>query len=588
MPIFKTISNEIRSYIEDNVEIFDNYNFSQYKLIRRIVYYQNQVYPNGKLDKQGNYKYWFDIISPRIDSEIKNVDFDSKDIKVYSDGKNDAARVLIANGFLMQWLKNTGQGEKINEAVEMGTSWGNVVWKKVNGDYEICDLRNFYVINQTAKSLKDSPVIERHLMTQSELREKQGIWKNVDEVIDKCGNKMFSVTGISNSKDTENPYYEIFERNGEVSEKDLFEVNGKSGGSEKKYVLAKVIVAGISKSNSADKTFQYILYADKISEMPYKEYHRGRYQGRWFRVGMYELLMDIQTRANEIGNQISLGLGWASKTIFRSSDKVIAQNVLDDLTNGDIVKSTDLQQVEMRMQGLDQLIADWNRLMDLADKLANSYEVVTGESLPSGTPFRMGAMLNQNANKLFDFIREKMTLAFQDLIENYVLPYMLSDIKTEDVIRITGDDEWLRRYWEVLINSWYVQNLIALGPHTQEEGQALKDFKMEELQKNKEAVIKLEKSYWEEFKPRCQIDITGERVSLVAELETLANFIGLESDPVRRTALIEIAMKKKGIDISSLPKTDINQQLAVAGRGNPMSSPATPTTMQQMPSKATK
>ena len=205
----------------------------------------------------------------------------------------------------------------------------------------------------------------------------------------------------------------------------------------------------------------------------------------------------------------------------------------------------------------------------MADKLANSYEVVTGESLPSGTPFRLGAMLNQNANKLFDFIREKLTIALTSLIEDWVLPDLLKDLKAKDVLRITGDDEWLRRYYELLVNSWYIRNLIAIGPHSQEEAMMLKQIKLAELLKNKEAIIKLEKEYWNDFKPRIKIDITGERVSLMAELETLANFINLELDPVRRTALIELAMKKKNIDVSALPKTTPEQMMAVAGRSAP-------------------
>ncbi len=566
MSIFDTIAKEIKEYLEDEVEIFEGYRFSQYKLIKRIVYYMNQVYPKGKLDNHGNYKYWFDIISPRVDSEVKNIDFDTKDIVVYSDGLKDDVRVLIANGFLKEWLKNTGQGEKINEGVELGSGWGNVVWKKVKGGYEIADLRNTFVINQTAQTLEDSPVIERHLMTQSQLREKTGIWKNIDEVIKTGGTKEFSATSQSDTKETENPYYEIFERNGEVSEKDLFEAQEKGGGDEEKYILAKIVIAG---SDSKDKKGKYILYADKISEMPYKEYHRGRYHGRWFREGMYEILMDIQTRSNEIGNQIARGLEWSSKTIFRSKDKVIAQNVLDDLTSGDIIRSEDLSQVQVRMEGLDQLIADWNRLMQLADRLANSYEVVTGEALPSGTPFRLGAMLNQNANKLFDFIREKLSLALGGVIEEWVLPDLLKALKAEDVLRITGDDEWLRRYYEVLVNSWYIRNLIAFGYHSQEEAQMLKETKLKELLGKKEAIIPLEKEYWDDFQPRAKITITGENVALMAELETLANFINLEIDPIRRTALIEIAMKKKGIDVSQLPKTTPEQAMAVAGRGTP-------------------
>jgi hypothetical protein len=47
-------------------------------------------------------------------------------------------------------------------------------------------------------------------------------------------------------------------------------------------------------------------------------------------------------------------------------------------------------------------------------------------------------------------------------------------------------------------------------------------------------------------------------------LESLASFITLETDPVRRSALIEMAMAKKGLDISSLPKTPPVQPQPVA------------------------
>jgi hypothetical protein len=555
MSLFSKIENEIREFVEGQTEIHDGYNFSQWKLIKRIVLYMNQVYPKGKVDSQGNYKYWFDIISPRIDSEVKNVDFDVKDIVVYSTGDNDDARIHISNAYLKDWLKKTGQSEDLNEIVEEGSGWGNVVLKRLKKDYEICDLRNLYVVNQTAFSLKDSPVIERHIMTQSQLREKRGVWKNIDEAIKGCAEKSLATTVTTGQvADKETPYYEVFERNGEVSTQDLAEAQGKSGGSEDEYILAKIVACGIRRTGGSPQ-LKYVLYADKISEMPYKEYHRGRYQGRWLRQGLYEILMDCQTRANEIGNQIARGLEWSSKTIFASSDKVIANNILTDLNSGDIIRSVDLRQVPVRMEGLDQLIADWNRVMELADRLANSYEVVTGESMPSGTPFRLGAMLNQNANKLFDYIREKLTITMRDLIEDWILPEILSDLKQEEVILLTGDEQWRERYYEMLVQDWYLKNLVNFGPHTQQEADMIKEFQLDQLMKKENVRIKAEKSYWTSFEPRIRVELGGERVALMAELETLANFIALENDTVRRTALIELAMKKKGIDVDSLPKT---------------------------------
>lgn len=535
--MLKIIQKEVQEYEEQSMEIVPGFNFSAYKLIRRIILYKNEVYPKGKFDSQGNYKYFFNIIAPRVQSEIKNIDFDTKDIVLWSDAKDDAIRILLANVAMKQWLKDSGQAEKLNEAVEIGTEFGNVVWKKVAKEYIVVQLFNFMVLNQSAKTLEDSDVIEYAVMTSADLRKKIDTWENVEEL-------------IKSARVDKAPEFHIYERNGEISEKEYYEAKDESGGKEDKYILCKVIVGGTDKAKPTQ-----ILFCDEISEKPYKEYHRSSFSGRWFRVGLYEILMDIQTRANEIGNQIARGLEWSAKTVFRSSDRLIVQNILTDMNNGDIIKSTDLQQVNTRMEGLDQLIADWNRLMELADKLSNSYEVVTGESSPSGTPFRLAAQQNMNANKLFDYIREKLGIALQGVLEDWILPNMLKSLNKQEILQLTADSGMLPRYLQAVVDDWYIQNLAFFPPHDDRQAQEIKQEKLQELMQTKEVNVEMEKEMWKNFAPRCRVNIVGENYALVSELETLTSFITLEQDPIRRTALIEMAMLKKNIDIGSLPKT---------------------------------
>ena len=557
MKVFSLIENEINDYLTKDFEISEGYRFSQYKLVKRISLFANGIYKKGKVDKQKNYKLWIDISSPRIDSEVKNIDFDTKDILLYSDSKKDTGAMMLCNLELRKWLRKTGKAEEINDDVEQGSGWGNVVWKKIKGGYETVDLKNFYVINQTAKTLNDTPAIERHILTQSYLRTKKGVWKNIDEVIKSCGNKGFSATPQGTTENKETPYYEIYERNGEVSEAALFEAQGKAGGDENKYVLAKIICAGLKMGSSEGK---YVLFAKEIPAMPYKEYHRGRWNGRWFRVGIYELLFDIQYRANEISNQIAIGLKWASKTIFTSSDNLLRRNILKDLNSGAIIKTTNLTQLNVRMEGMDQLIADWNRLMTTADRLCNSYEIVTGEGMPAGTSFKLGALTNQNATKLFDFLREKLSLALQSVFEDWVVDDLVASLKREEVIRLTGDEDGVRQFYETLINGWYINNLLRMPPHTTEQALEIKKMKLKEILASPAKYIKAENEWLEGVKPRVIVIISGENINLIQDLETLSSFIALEADPIRRTALIEKAMRIKGINVDDLPKTEQTQQ----------------------------
>ncbi|MDD4110212.1 MAG: hypothetical protein PHS54_01515 [Clostridia bacterium] len=556
MEIFKIVEQELNDFLTKEVEISEGYYFSQYNLVKRISLFANKHYPTGNYDKMGNYKSWIDIISPRIDNEVKNIDFDTKDVMFYSNNINDYGLITLGNLKLREILKTTGKAEEINDSIEEGAGWGNVVLKKTKNDFEKVDLSNFFVINQTAKTLDDSPVIERHSITQSYLRSKKGVWKNIDEVIKECKNMSFSSKIETTEEKTETPYYEVFERNGEVSQKVLYEAQGKKGGSKDKYVLARIILCGVHKNN---KGKERVLFAEELKGTTrdyYKEYHRGRYTGRWFRVGIYELLFDIQIRANEISNQIARGLEWSSKTLFKSSDNNLRRNILSNLANGSVIKSTDLSQINVRMEGMDQLIADWNRLMNTADRLCNSYEVMTGESLPSGTSFKLGSMINQNATKLFDFIREKLSIMFQGAFEDWILPSLITELSKEEIIRLSGNEENLNVFYKMLVDGWYLNNLLTLPPHSKEQAKQIKETKFAEIMSKPDKFIKAQKKWMANVRPRISVIISGENIGLAQELETLATFIALEQDPVRRTALIEKAMKIKGINVEALPKTE--------------------------------
>ena len=549
--MLKKIIQEIESYRNEEIELSDGISFSAYKVIRRVNLFKNQVYPTGKFDSQENYKFWFETILPRVNSEVKNIDLDTKDISLYTDLKNDTVKIMLSNARMREWLHESGQAEKLNDAVEKGSAEGSVVWKKTKDGYEVKELNTIMVLNQTAYSIQDSDVIESECLTASDLRKKNEVWENVEELI-KLG-----------SKKKRQDFY-VYERNGEVSEKEYNEAKGKRGGKEDKYYQAKVIVGGTEKDKPTT-----VLFCDYLTEKGkkaiYKEYHRSAYTGTWLRRGLYQLLMDYQIRANEIGNQIARGLEWASKTVFTGADKLMMQNILTDLQNGDYVKATDLRQVEVRMQGLDQLIADWNRCMVEMDKLANSYEVVQGVTPASGTPLGTSELLNQNAGKLFDFIREKLGIALQEVIEEWILPDLLKDLKKKDVLRLTEDSGYLQAYYQAVIDGWYIDNLLNLPPHGEDIAQALKEQKLQEVSKNKEAMVDLEEDMWEDFAPKVRVKITGENVNLGAEMASLASFIALEADPVRRTALIEMAMKKSNIDVSQLPKSP-PMQPAMAGQ----------------------
>lgn len=549
--LFKRIETEIDNYLTNKVEISPEVYFSQYQLIKRLYKFKNKDLNKGsKINEDLSYDYYFDIISPRCDSEVKNLRFDTKNIMVFSQNpRKDFAAVYISNTQLKDWMMENGEDDKLKAAVEEFTANGNVLFKRVPGGYERTDPLNTVITNIKAETVEDTAVIERHEMTASQLVSMEG-WKEVDDVIENCGNKFFQTSELTSESETTGNVYEIYEYTGEVSDKEFQELKGKTDGKENEYYLAKVIVAGLSKTGSSEK---YTLFAERLNEKDtmfdyYVDAHRGPYKGRFWREGMYEILFDHQIRANEIGNQLATGLEWASKVFFQSSDQSILANIRADMENGDIITAKDLKQVDVRMQALDQLIADWNRLNADADKIANSFEVVRGDTPPSGTPFRMGVLMDQNAGKLFVLLRQKISMPYRRVFREWVLPELVKGLKGQDIFRLVGDADMLDQFREIAVESWYTENLVAIGPHTREQAEALKQEKLDDL-RNSDPVIENSKEIWKSVLPRLMVTITGENSDIQDQLQDLVNLVGLEQDPDRIAWILDAIYKARNIPI---------------------------------------
>jgi hypothetical protein len=548
--LFKRLESEIGSYISGKIEISPGVHFSQHNLINRIYKFRNRDLTGEKINPDLSYNYYFDITSPRADNEIKNLRFDTKNIMVFSQNPiKDFAAVFLSNATLKSWMSKKGEDIKLKSSVEEFVANGNIGFKRVDGGYEIIDVLNTYVTNQKAQTIDDTDILERHEMTASQLKGmKQWDQENIDLVIENLGNKSFKASTQTTPISATGKRYEVFEFTGEVNELEFNQAKGKDTGDENKYFLAKVVVAGLKESGTGEK---YTLFADKLTGTMSDHYifaHRGKFEGRFWRVGMYELLFDHQIRANEIGNQLARGLEWASKVIFRSGDAKVLQNIRADMDNGDIVITDDLQQVDVRMRSLDQLIADWNRLMTDADKLSNSYEVTRGDTPPSNTPFRMGLLMDQNAGKLFVLLRQKITLPYKRVFKEWVLPELIKDMKGKDVFRFVGETDIMDQLREILVDSWYAQNLVAIGPHTKETAVAIKEEKLEEIKKADPA-IKNTKKIWEAVMPRLFVTITGENYDLSEQLQDLTQLIGFEQDPERINWILDQIYRSRNIPI---------------------------------------
>ncbi len=585
MKFLDQITAEIDQYLFGTVEIADGIPFSEYKLKKRINFFKNRHYPTGKVTDDGDYEFWFDATHPRVMAEVKNLRLDSKYFMVFSKNPiGDFPAVYIANCKLAEFMEETGRDEELNEAVEDFSADGNLLLRKTGDGYERWDMLNTFFTNPTARTVNDTAIIERFYMDQSDLRKRENLFKNVDLVIRDCGNLFFSKTEKGINEPTQTPKYELYRYTGEVSEKELFELQGQQGGGNgdpNKYGLARVVVAGLKKGK---KDRRYVLFAEALpGEMKdyFKEAHRGPFKGRWFREGLYELLMDHQVRYNDITNDIARGLSWAGKVFFRHSDIQVLQNIRTSLANGSLIKSEDLQQVQVRMQGFDQLANDRNHVLQDMNFIANSMEIVQGGNLPAGTPLGLAQMMDTNANKLFAFLRKKLSIPFRYVVKDFILPDFVKDVKGKDILRLTGDDQFLDRFRHMIAEGWFNQNLIKIGPHTPEMKAQIIQLKVDELRK-KDPTLQNAKDLWTGVLPRLFVTIVGENFN-IEEQGTIVSMLQFETDAGRRAFLMDYLYSIRGIPVPPpAAPGQVPQQQNPQPQPTPTPSPMSPASQESV------
>lgn len=568
--LINIVSKEITEFESGYIYIADKVKFSQYQTVKKILTHQN----NGFEKPSKKYRMFTNIGNSRRDTCVKKVDFDTKDINLYVDDPNLEAQNLLLKSEIRQYLKDTNHGVKLNEIVEVFVDWGNVVCKEDEDDiYRQVNISNLKVVDQSAECLEDTTVIEEHRYTVDEFRRTAiaSGWEHYEEAIAQLG------------QESENNYIYVYERYGELSKHDFLIAQGKEASEEdrNKYINCIAIIATERpnpKMRNAYLTEQGLSngvvlfieelkpkkYGSKTYYKPYREAHYDDYQGRWLRKGIREKLFEYQDRANELANQIREAMKWSSLHLFWSPDSQIAgKNILEGLEQGQIIHTSQLNVLPVEERNLSAQINEWNKLMDLADREAQSFEVATGEGLPSGTTLGQVQIQTAAVGEHFDYKREKLALLIKQLFNDWVLPEIVDRLNSEHTLEITGSPEYVDRVLDAAANGWIATNylkFIALsgGTITPEQWEELKKVKKEELAKKPKQAFTVLKDYYKGILPKCDIIITGENVNKQSKINNGMAIIGLvqqanmSQDPSIRSIAMEVA-SLVGFDVQLAP-----------------------------------
>ncbi len=555
---------QLNHFESDGIDLSDRIKFHQYSLIQDILTHQNHGFLTDLAQGQKDDREFYDIVSPMIETSVANTNLNTDNIDTYVDDPDYQAQEYFARLALRTYLRQTNQGVELNEQIYKFFDDGNIIVRRVDDKGEVYRPvlpQNIFVIDQSAPSLENTPVIERFVMTQTEVREMKG-WNNLDMLF-KYGD--FGENNVT-------PYYEIFYWYGEISKKRLGnikrEVHGikyrYQKGDNKTYVNALLIMARVKiRIPGADQQTNFfkndqgilvpglILFAEESKPQtfyitkklkikrykPFESVRLAKYHGRFWGEGYREIGMPYQNRANELGNQIRDVMKIASKIIFWSNDDEIAgKNILSAIKNGQIIHTKDLNILNNQFPNLEFFSSEWNRNIDECTKALKAFEAASGENLPSNASATAVVVQNQAVGKYYDFKREKLGLFLIVIYKRWVLPDLLKDIDENTALKLVGDASFIQDMIENYARGQVILNemkLAALNGEVmyKEFFDALVEKKKQELLKQKNLFAKVSKDFFKGIEDFVGINITGESFNKQGRISNILALLQYETNP---------------------------------------------------------
>lgn len=541
------------------------YYYSQKRTLSLIDLYYNSKYETGEFDSEGQRKLFLNICAFRADVASKQIDLDTKDFSFIPDGKDYIWSAFFIQRKFRQWARESYFGDFINDLVENFPKYGTLVVKKVGKQLERVPLRNL-IVKQDAKDLQTAKyVIEEHRDMSLEDMKKYKDWdtSNIDLQYGQ------TVT--------------VYERYGLVPYSYYCKAMKMDCPTGQEEDLYECVVVATCKATEKKGDFDgNILFIEKVSERPYLEVHWKKQDGRWLGVGEVENQFENQVARNMISNMRTRSLKWSSKKLFQTKVDVVNKNLIRDVKDGDVMEvgaNGEITQIDSASRATGEFQAAENLWEENSNQKSFTFEVATGEALPSGTPFRLGVVLSNAVNSHFGLKKEKLGLFLKKLVVEFVYDIFIQENRQEHTLAFLSGEEGFEMLRNVFIETEMKKRIMdwALSDSTQvPDFEVMKGLVVEAYGKENHLFIESPKDFYKDAKINIELTLTGEEVDVNAKITTLTTLyqsLVQAGDPRAEKVLSRImSLQGENLEILLGEKPEpIQQQQALPQQGQVVS-----------------
>ena len=446
--IIGVVSGEKVSWEDAQVFVTETDAYLMRKVIDKSRRYYMGVFESQFDEVTGERKTWIPMTEHSVESVVKSIDLDTKDVLVTASNPSAVPVVPIIRAALSELFDEIKFGQLLNDISRVLARDGTVVIKsylyrnpktgKKEIRSDIVDLLNIW-IDPSAKSIQDTSIIERSLMSMAEVEEYRGTWDNIDYV--PYSNQISRIWDMqSDSTLEEIPYTEIWERWGKIRKS---WVTGKKKDIDT-WEEGHIVTAGLGGP-------QVVLYIrlnprdDGIK--PYEECQYKKITGRWYGRGVPEMLFSLQEYLNLIINTRKANNMVLQNGMFLiRKGSGITPDMLSSITAGGGLPVTNINNdiKQLNVQDFRQSsYVDEDRIYLMADRVTSAFDITRGEVGKASASATATLSRERNIRDSFVLVQENVGFLIERLIMNHYIPLMKEMMDANHIIRVTGDADAL-------------------------------------------------------------------------------------------------------------------------------------------------
>lgn len=443
---------------EADVFVTEKVSYLMRNVIEQARKYYYGVFDEPHDEVTGDDKTWVPLVEWSVESVVKSIDLDTKDIVVRPGNKQSINIVPIVRSVILNNLKKMEFGQLLNDSLRVLARDGTVVVKtldvkdpatgKKKVQSSIVDLLNIW-IDPSADTIQTSPgILERIVMSESQTQEMGDVWDNTKFINFSLNVPRIEDTFASHHGDM--PFTEIWEWHGKIKKSWITEKDSD----EDIWVEGQIISSGLGGPQVIHKIRKN---PRKDGMRPYEEAWYKRVDGRWYGRGIAEMLFSLQEYTNmtiNIRKNNNLLLQNGIFLIRKGSG--LTPEIISRISAGGGLPVTDINRDIKQLDTQDfrqSSYTDEDRTYSMADRVTGAFDINRGEAGLASVSATATLTRDRNIRDTFVLVQEGIGFWIERLITRQHIPLLKKIMTPDNIIRLSGRPEDIAFIDEVIVDN---------------------------------------------------------------------------------------------------------------------------------------